>query len=251
MKKLIVLYILTGLCSLLHAETAVEIVERADAIFLQNRMYQKSTMTIVRNGKEQPVQLMESFYLKEGDTGKTLTLFLEPRRVKGTAYLSMGDDLWVRFASTGRIRKMSSSAKKNSAGGSDFSYSDMGEGNEGYGEDYLVSLEGEKNVDGRECYRILMEPRPGRSNTYERAAAYISKDDYSYRKIELYEDGAHIKTMTFNDYRPLGDGQYPYGIRMESHARNSWSVVETLEMEIDSPRVESRLFTQSYLEAIR
>jgi outer membrane lipoprotein-sorting protein len=235
----------------LGAQSADEIVSKADAIFTLNNIYQKSTMTIIRNGKEQPVQLMESFFLKENGVSRTLTLFLEPRRVKGTAYLSVGDDLWVRFASTGRIRKMSSSAKKNSAGGSDFSYSDMGEGNTGYAEKYYVTLDGSVKVDGTDCYRIILTPKPGSKDTYEKAVAYIAKEDFSYRDIELYEDGAHIKTMTFSDFRPLRGLSYPYTIQMRSLARNSVSTVETMEMEIDSGKVEPRLFSQSYLEAIR
>ncbi|OQY33460.1 MAG: hypothetical protein B6241_07815 [Spirochaetaceae bacterium 4572_59] len=251
MKKILIITILFSLYLALSAQSAADIVDRADQIFLQNKLYQKSTMTIVRRGKKQAVQLLESYFQKEGARNKSLTLFLEPRRVKGTAYLSIGDDLWVRFASTGRIRKMSSSAKKNSAGGSDFSYSDMGEGNDGYAAKYMLSLEGEEKLDGLNCYRILMKPRPGSSDIYEKAVAFISKSDYSYRKIELYEDGAHIKTMTFDDYRPLGDGLYPYLMKMESHARNSYSLIETLEMEVDSSRVQDRFFSKSYLEAIR
>ena len=236
---------------LAEAQDALGIVEKADAIFTLDCMYQKSTMTINRSGREQPVQIMESFYLKENGEGKTLTLFLEPRRVKGTAYLSVGSDLWVRFASTGRIRKMSSSARKNSAGGSDFSYSDMGEGNDGYAEKYTTEFLGKEKINDIECYVISLTPRAGSRDIYEKAVAYIAQDDYTYRQIDLYENGAHIKTMTFDDFRPLAGFQYPYRITMKSLSRNSYSTVEILEMEVNSSRVVDRIFTQSYLEAIR
>jgi len=251
MKKTIIAGLLLLSAAVLWAQNAAEIVEKADTIFTLDRMYSKSAMTITRNGKDQPVQIMESFFMKEGEVNKTMTLFLEPRRVAGTAYLSIGDDLWVRFASTGRIRKMSSSAKKNSAGGSDFSYSDMGEGNQGFGEKYSVSLEGTEKVDGLECWKILMVPRPGSSDVYEKAVAYIAKEDFTYREIDLYEDGAHIKTMSFGDFRSLKGLPYPYTISMRSLTRNSVSVVETLEIEADSPRVEPRFFSKTYLESIR
>lgn len=37
----------------------------------------------------------------------------------------------VRFGSTGRVRKLTSSARRDSAGGTDFSCADMGEGSDG------------------------------------------------------------------------------------------------------------------------
>jgi hypothetical protein len=251
LKKLTMLILIIASGFPLLADSGQDIVEKADAIFKHNRMYQKSTMTIVRNGRAQPVQQMESYYLEEDDIDHSLTLFLAPRRVKGTAYLSIGDDLWVRFASTGRIRKMSSSAKKNSAGGSDFSYSDMGEGNSGFAEKYNVSLSGQEKVRGIDCYKIMMIPGSDADDLYEKAVAYIAVSDFSYRMIELYEDGAHIKTMTFDDFKPVNGTPYPYTITMESLARNSISTVETLELEVDSPKVEDRFFSRSYLEAIR
>ncbi len=251
LRKLTMIILVAGSCFPVPAESAQDIVEKADAIFKHNRMYQKSAMTIVRNGREQPVQQMESYYLEEDGIDHTLTLFLAPRRVKGTAYLSIGDDLWVRFASTGRIRKMSSSAKKNSAGGSDFSYSDMGEGNSGFAEKYNVSLSGQEKVQGVDCYRIILTPGSNAEDLYEKAVAYIAVSDFSYRLIELYEDGAHIKTMTFDDFKPVNGTPYPYTVKMESLARNSFSIIETLELEADSLKVENRFFSHSYLEAIR
>ena len=99
----------------LSGQTADEILEKADDIFDMESMYQKSTMIITRNGRTQPEQIMESWYLDEGGKNMSLMVFLAPARVKGTAYLTLDDDLWVRFGSTGRVRKLSSSAKKNSA----------------------------------------------------------------------------------------------------------------------------------------
>ena len=235
-----------------EAQTAEEITDKADAIFtMNNHLYQKSSMTITRNGKKQPIQIMDSYYMKEEGVSKSLTVFLEPRRVRGTAYLTIGDDLWVKFASTGRIRKMSSSAKKNSAGGSDFSYSDMGEGNDGYGVKYLSVLDGIEKVNSVSCYRIILTPRKNSDDTYEKAVAFISEDDFQYRKIELYEDNAHIKTMTFDNYKVINDKIYPYTLSMESHVRNSISVVDTIDIELDSPKVEERLFSQSYMKSFR
>ena len=243
--------LLWGLASA-GAQTAQEIIENADMIFTVNKqLYQKCSMTITRGGKELPVQIMESWYLKEDGVSKSLTLFIKPMRVKGTAYLTIGDDLWVKFSSTGRIRKMSSSAKKNSAGGSDFSYSDMGEGNDGFAVKYRGALDGSEKISGVQCYRIVLTPREKGDDVYEKAVAWISENDFRYLKIDLYENGAHIKTMSLSDYKPLENILYPYTVSMESLTRNSVSVIETIEIEADSPKVESRFFSQSFMESLR
>ncbi|MCP5515066.1 MAG: outer membrane lipoprotein-sorting protein, partial [Spirochaetales bacterium] len=147
--------------------------------------------------------------------------------------------------------KMSSSAKKNSAGGSDFSYSDMGEGNDGFAEKYRGALDGSEKINGVQCYRIVLTPRETADDVYEKAVAFISESDFRYLKVELYENGAHIKTMSLTDYKPLKNILYPYTVSMESLTRNSVSVIETLEIEADSPKVESRFFSQSWMESAR
>ena len=250
-KKLMICILITLSFFAAGAQSAEELLRRADDIFDIDSMYQKSTMTVVRNGRTQPVQTMESFFLDTGAQTKGLTIFLEPARVKGTAYLTIGDDLWVRFGSTGRTRKLSSSAKKNSAAGSDFSYIDMGEGNEGYTDKYEAVLDGSLSIDGADCYRILLTPGRGEKDVYEKVIAYIRKDNFRYVRMELWEDGAHIKTMSLEDYREQDGLVYPYTIRMTSRTRDSETVIETETLEVGSSRIESSMFTQSYLKNIR
>ena len=113
----------------LNAQDARSIIDKADEAFEMDAVYSRSVLTVYKNGKAQAPQVMEGYALDAADgTARSLSVFREPRRVEGTAYLMLGDDMWVRFASTGRVRKLSSSARKNSAAGSDFSYADMGEG---------------------------------------------------------------------------------------------------------------------------
>ncbi|MBI9101543.1 MAG: outer membrane lipoprotein-sorting protein [Spirochaetales bacterium] len=244
----LVFFLLFGWAGLM-AESAEELLRAADDIFDIDQMYQKSTMTVVRNGRPQPVQTMESYMLNEGDEAKSLTVFLAPARVKGTAYLTMGDDLWVRFGSTGRVRKLSSSAKKNAAAGSDFSYTDMGEGNKGYTDDYTSRMDGSLVIEGDDCHRIILIPHD--DDGYEKVVAYIQKDNLRYRRLELWEDGAHIKTMSLEDYREQDGLVYPYVIRMVSRTRDSETIVETSVLEVNSLRVDAGMFTQSYLRNIR
>lgn len=250
-KKLILGLLLTALLANLQGQTAREIVDGADEAFTGSRLYSTSTLTIHRAGRTLPPQTMESYGMEIDGDYHSLTVYREPARMKGTAYLMIEDDLWVRFSSTGRIRKLSSSAKKNSAGGSDLSYADMGEGNQGIGEKYDVTLIGEETVAGLSCHVVEFLPRPGEDLPYEKVVAFISKAELRYLKLDYYEAGANIKTMFLQDYRQVGDHDYPFLVEMKSNTQDSRTVIETTLIEFDSPRVQRRLFSTAYLETIR
>jgi hypothetical protein len=234
------------------AEEAADIVARADAPFLGSRIYGVSTMTITRGGKARPPMELESYSMTIEGRDASLSVYRGPAKMKGTAYLTIGDDLWVRFASTGRTRKLSSSARKNAAGGSDFSYYDMGDSGRGIAADYETRLEDDKaTVAGVRCYRIALTPRAGKDIPYEKLTAYISRENYRYLKIDYTQDGAEIKSLLFSDYRRVDGRDYPFRYVMESRVKPSSTEVVTTLVEFDSPRVDEGLFTVPYLEQIR
>lgn len=233
--------------------SAREILANADAIFQQNRIYSTSSLTITRNGRAQAEQRMENYSLTDADgTVRNLTLFTAPARVKGTAYLTVGDGLWVRFASTGRIRKLSSSARKNSAGGSDFAYADMGDGNKGYSDKYVATMDGEESLDGQAQYRLELKPKAGSSSdeTYEKLLVWVAKDTGYYSQIQFWDKGAPIKILSLGDYRSIGGLTYPYTVSMRSLVKDSVSVIRTETIEVDSPKVRENLFSNKYLETL-
>ena len=252
MKKIILsLFLLTILTfGFLAAETAEEIVDKADAAFQGDRVYSTSRMTVYKSGEAQPVQEMESYTMEKGGKTYSLSIYTAPRRMKGTANLMIEDDLWVRFGSTGRTRKLSSSAKKNSAGGTDFSYADMGDGGQGLSDKFTPRLAGEETIEGERCYKIELIADASDA-PYEKMVVYITKETYRYMKIEYFENNANIKSMTFYDYKTVNGTDYPFRYIMENHTKPSRTEVVVDIFEINSSRVKDRFFTTGYLESIR
>lgn len=253
MKKtmLIISLILFAFTATLSAQNAQAILDEADRSFELNGLYSESTLTVYKNGKPQAPQVMVGYELDGADgTARSLSIFKDPPRVSGTAYLMLGDDLWVRFASTGRIRKLSSSAKKNSAAGSDFSYADMGEGGDSFTSDYIPELDGSEKIDGIDCHRILLSPEK-KDAVYEKMIVWVSKSESQYVKVEYHDKGSPIKYMMLEDYRELGAVAYPNKITMTSLTRKSVSVMETQFIEYNSDRIQDNFFSTSYLESIR
>ncbi len=250
MKK-IILGILIVVCSqFLSAQSAQEIVDKADAAFGGEKVYSSSSITVYKSGEAQPVQEIESYTMAKNGKSYSLSIYSAPRRMKGTANLMIEDDLWVRFSSTGRTRKMSSSAKKNSAGGSDFSYADMGDGGEGVAEKYTPTIAGELRVEGEACFKIELIAK-GSEAPYEKMVVFITKETFRYIKIDYFENNANIKSMTFYDYRNINGTDYPFRYVMENHTKPSVTEVVVEAFEINSSKVKDRLFTTGYLESIR
>ncbi len=249
---LTVLILLTLSSVSAFSQNAAALLADGDRIFELDRVYSRSTLFITRSGRKQAPQVMEGYDMEAPDgTARSLSIFRDPPRVSGTAYLMIGDDLWIRFASTGRIRKMSSSAKKNSAAGSDFSYADMGEGSKSFSDQYEAVYDGRERIDGTACYRLILTPRPGEGGTYEKLTVWITEEGHRYFRIRYFDKGAPIKVMDLEDYRPVGGIDYPFRITMRSLAKDSVSVIVTEVMEFDSSRVEERFFSAAYLETIR
>ncbi len=251
MKKTIFSLLLLTALVRTFAIDANDIITKADAAFKLKNLYSKTEIVIVKNGKEQPKQVVKGFSTNKNGVNYSLSIYQSPKKMKGNANLMIGDDLWVKFASTGRVRKLSSSAKKNSSGGSDFSYADMGSGGEGMATDYISKLLGEKKIDKKMCYEIELIPTKNSDSGYDKLIIYIEKENFRYQVIEYFKDSANIKTLTLSDYKKIQDVDFPFKLTMKNHSKDSITNIITTEIEYNSSLVKDSLFSQSYLKRVK
>ena len=120
-----------------------------------------------------------------------------------------------------------------------------------YSDQYNAVLDGSDRLDGADCRRLVLTPKADNRDLYEKLVVWITEETSLYVKIEYWENGAAIKTMLLEDYRPVGRIEYPFRITMRSLARDSESIIETETLEFGSSKVEDGLFTTAYLEDIR
>ncbi len=252
MKKIPVfgLLLLLSVSGFLTALTAQDIVNKADKAFTANKIYSVSTVTVYRGGRARPAQEIEGYSMQKNGKSYSLSIYNTPERMKGTAMLMIDNDLWVRFASTGRVRKLSSSAKRNSAGGSDFSYADMGDSGQGLAAQYTPKLAGKQKTEGVLCYKVELSAKNADA-PYSKIIVYIATDNYRYIQVDYVEHGAIIKTMTLSHYRRIDGLNYPFKIVMVSHVKDSKTVIVTDRFESNSSKIKDRYFTTGYLQSIR
>ncbi|MFV1984433.1 MAG: outer membrane lipoprotein-sorting protein [Thiohalomonadales bacterium] len=159
-----------------------------------------------------------------GDGDKGLTIFDNPRDVKGTAFLSFShatkaDDQWLFLPALKRVKRISSANKSGPFMGSQFAFEDLTSFEvEKYTYKYLRD---DKVVLNNINYEVLVvENHPLYKNSgYTRQIVWIDKKRYIPLRIEYYDrKNDLLKTLTFENYKQyLGKYWRANNQQMENH----------------------------------
>ncbi|USD22424.1 outer membrane lipoprotein-sorting protein [Microbulbifer variabilis] len=139
----------------------------------------------------------------EGDGDRGLTVFDEPRDVKGTAFLSYShinspDDQWLYLPRLKRVKRIASRNKSGPFMSSEFAYEDMTSFEL---KKYKFSYLREELIKGRETLVVEQIPTDEYSG-YTRQVVWIDKDHYQPIRTEFYDrKGELLKTLHLEDYR--------------------------------------------------
>lgn len=140
----------------------------------------------------------------QGDGDKSLTIFDNPRDVKGTAFLNYthkvgDDDQWLFLPALKRVKRISSRNKSGSFMGSEFSYEDIASQEV---EKYTYRWIRDERYDDNECFVVERYPVDKKNSGYTRQVTWIDKTEYRALKIDFYDrKDSHLKTLTFAGYK--------------------------------------------------
>lgn len=238
MKQLLVTYLLTGLCSgLLGALNPAQIMEKADAVFRNRSSLAVSSMQIqATDGSKRRFRI---WGMTLGN--RSLTKFADGL-VKGMTILSIdsGKEIWVYFRSSGRTRRLSSSARSGGVAGSDFSYDDIS--NTKYAEQYRCRLD--KETGG--AWALELTPKK-QDNQYSKLRVWIRKKDFVAEKMDFYnQDGVLFKRMWVKDVRKIEGVLTPMRFEMKNLLSGSTTVMR-MERITYATRPRKRFFSTSSL----
>jgi outer membrane lipoprotein-sorting protein len=172
----------------------------------------EATLTMVLRNKsgQKSTREMQLLTLERPDKpslgDKTISVFLSPADIKGTALLShaktkANDDQWIFLPATKRVKRISSANKSGPFMGSEFAYEDFaGQELEKYTYKWLKS----EGCAGTTC--DVVERIPSYKNSgYSRQVVWIDQKALQARKIDFYDRaGAHVKTLVLADYKQVG-----------------------------------------------
>jgi len=154
---------------------------------------------ILRNraGKESLRQMRAMTLEVQGDGDKSLTIFDEPKDVKGTASLTFShsttaDEQWLYLPALKRVKRISSKNKSGPFMGSEFAFEDISSQEV---DKYTYKFLREEDLNGRKTF--VVESIPTYENSgYTRLINWIDQQEYYPVKTEFYDrKSSLLKTL--------------------------------------------------------
>ncbi len=224
-KGIVTMLLLVGLLPTVQAETAAE---KGLAIITESDNRDKGwvdssadlLMTLRNKKGGESIREMRIKSLEvEGDGDKSLTVFDQPRDVKGTAFLTYShaldaDEQWIFLPALKRVKRISSSNKSGPFMGSEFAYEDISSFEiEKYSYVYLS----DEVIDGMDCFVVETKPLYKYSG-YTKSILWIDKAEYQLRKVDYFDrKNSLLKTQQFSDYQKFLDQYWrPLTMTMEN-----------------------------------
>ncbi len=197
--------------SQIQAQNATEIIQKSEAKLKGESSQAEMVMQIIRPEWQRTMRLKT--WSKGVDYQMVLVTL--PAKDKGTASLKRKRELWNWMPSIERTIKVSASMMSQSWMGSDFTNDDLLE-QSSIITDYTHQIIGNESVEGYDCWKIQLTPKPNASVVWGKILLWISKKDYHQLKTESYdEDNYLVNTMIMSDIRKTTDGSREIPMRME------------------------------------
>ena len=232
---MIIFILLTGFLPFAHAETDQE---KGLAIIIESdkrdQGWRDSTANMLmilqnKEGKESIREIRVKNLEVIGDGDKGLTVFDQPRDIKGTAFLTYShalvpDEQWIFLPALKRVKRISSSNKSGPFMGSEFAYEDISSFEVSkYSYLYLR----DEDLDGQDCFVIETRPEYKHSG-YTRSLLWIDKDEYRIQKIDFYDrKNSLLKIQRFMDYQQyLGQYWRAHTMTMENQQNGKSTVLK-------------------------
>lgn len=210
---------------------------------------------ILRNASgESSTRLMRLKSLEVNDDGdKGLTIFDEPRDVKGTAFLNHShvvdaDDQWLYLPALKRVKRISSRNKSGPFMGSEFSYEDLSSFEL---EKYSFNLVDQEQFEGQDVY-VLEQVPTDKYSGYTKQMVWLDTEHYRPLKIEFYDRrGALLKTLAFNDYQLYLDKYWrAHKMKMVNHQSGKSTELNTSDLAFQTG-LEDKDFQKNILKRVK
>jgi hypothetical protein len=186
---------------------------------------------------------------------KTLLVFLDPPELRSTAFLQFSHrdreaEQWLYLPAYKRVRQITSRSKRESYGGTDFSFADLeilSDVIEWTEDDARSNLRGSESVGGQEAY--LIELTPGKRDVgYSKIVVALAKSDLVPRRLEFYGTEAQPhKVLTIEGVRNVGAIPTPVLLVMKQPAAGSQTILDVVEVRYDQ-NLQDDAFSQRSLE---
>lgn len=188
------------------------------------------TMTLRNKRGEESIRHLRVKSLEvENDGDKSLTIFDEPKDVRGTALLTFShksepDDQWLYLPALKRVKRIASKNKSGPFMGSEFAFEDLSSQEvEKYSYNYLR----DEACADMTCFVVERFP-VDKNSGYTRQIAWIDQTEYRVIKVEFYDrKKSLLKTLEASDFNPYLDQFWrPGKMTMQNHQTGKSTVLD-------------------------
>lgn len=194
-----------------HAVTVGELIRHIDDLWRGDTSQALMTMT-VKTQRYERTMTMESW-----SRGKAYSLVVirEPVKDRGIATLKVEDNIWNYLPKINRVTKVPSSMMSGSWMGSHFTNDDLVK-DSSFEADYDSTLSFEGERDGKAVYEITSIAKPDAAIVWGKVVTLIDQKTLAPIESRYYdEQGKLIRTMTFDQFKPIGKRVVPMRMRLQ------------------------------------
>ncbi len=222
--------------------TPREILDRFDDLYRGDSSHAVMAMTVVTGHWTRELRLEAWSQGRE----KSLFRILSPRKEKGTATLKSGRQMWNYLPKVDRVIKVPSSMMAGSWMGSHFTNDDLVKDSR-MADDYDFEF-GEAAGDGE--IAIVCRPKPEAPVVWGKVVVRVRGADGMPVAVEYFdEDMEPARTMSFGDYREVGERRIPLSMRIvPADEPEEHTEVRYEQIEFDRPLAEDLFSLRSLRE---
>ncbi|MBE2230412.1 MAG: outer membrane lipoprotein-sorting protein [Chitinophagaceae bacterium] len=228
------------------AQTATEIVQKADEKMRGNTSQATLTIQIIRPSWTREMSVKT--WMK--NTDRAVILIQSPARDKGIVYLKRKNEVWNWIPSLEKVIKLPPSMMSQSWMGTDFSNDDLVK-ESSMVKDYDHRLTGDTQISDRPCYRIEMIPRAEAAVVWGKLVACIDKKDFMELHTEFYEEnGTLVSTLRAGDPRVMDGRLIPTRFEMTPADKPGHKTVMIYKSIVYNKPIEDGFFTTERIKTI-
>ena len=233
--------------SVIHAQTASEIIDMMEDAMRGESSYAEMTMTIERPRYTRDVSM------KAWSLGNDYSLILvtAPARDEGTTYLKRENEIWNYVPTIDRTLKLPPSMMSQSWMGSDFTNDDLVRETT-LKTDYSYSILREESLSGREAWVLELIPKPDTPVVWGKVLIWVDKEYNIMLREEKYDQSNELaSTAEFTEIKEMDGRNFPTKMTMipaDKPDHRTIMTYEELDFDID---IDESFFTRQNMRRVR
>lgn len=244
--KLLIAFLLILINCCVQAQTALEIVQKADEKMRGKTSQAEMVIKTIRPTWSREITVKT--WMKGSE--HAIILLMAPIKDKGIVFLKRKKEVWNWMPSLEKTIKLPPSMMSQSWMGTDFTNDDLVK-ESSIVLDYNHQIVGDSTINNRLCYTILMIPKPDASIVWGKLLVYIDKMDFLELHTKFYdEDGSLVNTMNAFDIKIMDGRLIPTTFEMIPANKNNQKTIMTYKSIQYNKPIDDVFFTVEKMKSL-